>query len=153
MKKIVVSACLLGENCKYNGGNNRNQRIIDFLRDKEVIAVCPEVWGGLPVPRPCAELCGVRVLNVNGEDVTAQYRAGVRRVLEALAGQEIDFAVLQSRSPACGVKQVYDGSFSGRKIPGMGLLAQALKERGCQVVDAGDADWFFCTKDEGNICQ
>lgn len=153
MKKIAVSACLMGVNCKYNGGNNRNQKLLDLLKDREILPVCPEVLGGLPVPRPCAEIQGEAVITQNGQDVTAQYQEGVRQVLERLAGEEIDFAVLQSRSPACGVKQIYDGSFTGTRIPGMGMLARALTQQGYRVVDVEDLDWFFCTKKHGNVCQ
>lgn len=139
--KVLVSACLLGENCKYNGKNNRNQRVIDFLRDKETVPVCPELLSGMGVPRPCAEITGGTVTDENGNDVTAQYQEGVRLALAAAEVEQIDLAILQSRSPACGVRQVYDGSFSGRLVPGMGLFAQALKQRGYQVADAGDTDW------------
>ncbi|MDE7325318.1 MAG: DUF523 domain-containing protein [Lachnospiraceae bacterium] len=137
-KKVIVSACLLGENCKYNGGNNYSSQVLSFLKDKEVIAVCPEVMGGLPIPRPCVELMDGVAVNKNGRNVDAYFRAGVEKVLEKIRGQEIAMAILQPRSPSCGAKQIYDGSFSGRLIPGEGMLAKALRQRGIPVVDASD---------------
>lgn len=133
---ILVSACLLGENCKYSGGNNRSEDVLSFVRGHEVIAVCPEVLGGLSVPRPSAEIVDGVVMNKNGESVDAQFRSGVEKALEMIRGRRIDLAVLQPRSPSCGVRQVYDGTFSGRLREGSGLLAQALKELGVPVVDA-----------------
>lgn len=133
---ILVSACLLGENCKYSGGNNRSEDVLSFVRGHEVIAVCPEVLGGLSVPRPSAEIVDGVVMNKNGESVDAQFRSGVEKALEMIRGRRIDLAVLQPRSPSCGVRQVYDGTFSGRLREGSGLLAQALKELGVPMVDA-----------------
>lgn len=133
---ILVSACLLGENCKYSGGNNRSEDVLSFVRGHEVIAVCPEVLGGLSVPRPSAEIVDGVVMNKNGESVDAQFRSGVEKALEMIRGRRIDLAILQPRSPSCGVRQVYDGTFSGRLREGSGLLAQALKELGVPMVDA-----------------
>ncbi len=138
--KILVSACLLGENCKYNGKNNRNQRVIDFLNGKEVISVCPEMLAGLTTPRPCVELVNGIVTDQNGNNVDSQYRRAVDEAIAKISGEEIDCAILQSRSPTCGVEQIYDGNFSGRLIPGMGLFAEALKRRGCKVIDAEKLD-------------
>lgn len=134
--RVLVSACLLGENCKYNGGNNRNQAVIGFLRDKEAVPVCPELLGGLGAPRPCVELRDGRAVTKDGRDVDAAIRRGVELALEA-AG-DVDLAVLQPRSPTCGARQVYDGTFSGRLVPGMGLLAAALHARGVPLADAGE---------------
>lgn len=138
--KVLVSACLLGENCKYNGKNNANPAVMEFVRDKEIIAVCPEMLAGLGCPRPCVELREGVAFDQNGNNIDEQFRSGVAKALEQLEGEQIDLAVLQSRSPTCGVKEIYDGSFTGKKIPGMGLLAKALTERGLRVVDAADVD-------------
>ncbi|AXQ77652.1 DUF523 domain-containing protein [Streptococcus chenjunshii] len=135
---ILVSACLLGENCKYNGGNNYNQQVVDFVSDKEVIAVCPEVAGGLPVPRKPVELSGGHVLDAEGKVYDKPFQDGIARTLACLEGKRVDLAVLQSRSPSCGVHQIYDGSFSGKKKAGSGLFAQKLKDLGYQVLDAED---------------
>ncbi len=137
---VLVSACLLGENCKYNGKNNRSEALIRRLQGHRVIPVCPEVLGGLGVPRPCVELRDGRAVDCNGRDVDAAFRAGVEKALRQIEGQAIDLAVLQSRSPTCGVKQIYDGSFSRRLIDGQGLLAAALTARGVRVVDVEDLD-------------
>ena len=136
--RIVVSACLLGENCKYNGGNNRNERVLRYVEGHEVIRVCPEMLGGLPCPRKPVEWVGGRVLTRDGDDCTEAFRLGVKRAMEIIGDGPIDLAILQSRSPTCGVKQVYDGTFSGVRIDGMGALARALHERGIPLMDAED---------------
>ena len=134
--KIAVSACLLGRNCKYNGGNNRSQAVLDFLEGHVVIPVCPEVTGGLPVPRVPVELQNGRAVNKNGEDVTAYFRRGVKQTMARLSAEEIDLAILQPRSP----REIYDGSFSGKKIPGKGLFAQALADAGIPLKSAEEIE-------------
>lgn len=135
---ILVSACLLGENCKYNGGNNWNERVVKFCEGHRIIAVCPEQLGGLSTPRKPVEIRGERVLTADGDDCTQAFRNGVKQVLERIDGEQIDMAILQSRSPSCGVKEVYDGTFTRTLVPGMGMLARALAERGMTLVDAAD---------------
>lgn len=135
---ILVSACLLGENCKYNGGNNRNERVLRYIEGHEVISVCPEVMGGLSCPRKPVEWVGDRVLTREGEDCTEAFRLGVQRALAAVGDKHVDLAILQSRSPTCGVKQIYDGTFSGVRIAGQGALARALAENGVPLMDAED---------------
>lgn len=136
--KIVVSACLLGENCKYNGGNNDCPKLKAMLKGKEVIPVCPETLAGLGIPRTPIEIVNGIVYNRDGQCVDAQLRQAVERILSQLAEEEIEYAVLKSRSPTCGVRQVYDGTFSGKLVDGMGILAQALHEAGYKVVDSED---------------
>ena len=135
---ILVSACLLGENCKYSGGNNLNERVVRYVAGHEIITVCPEMLGGLPCPRKPVEWVGDRVLTRDGDDCTEAFRLGVQRAMELIANKHVDLAILQSRSPTCGVKQIYDGTFSGVRIDGMGALARALKERGIPLMDAED---------------
>ena len=135
---ILVSACLLGENCKYNGGNNRNERVLRYVEAHEVIPVCPEMLGGLPCPRKPVEWVGERVLTRDGDDCTEAFRLGVQRAVDIIGDRQIDLAILQSRSPTCGVKQIYDGTFSGTRIDGMGALAKTLKARGIPLMDAED---------------
>ena len=135
---ILVSACLLGENCKYNGGNNRNERVLRYVAGHEIIPVCPEMLGGLPCPRKPVEWVGDRVLTRDGDDCTENFRLGVQRAMDIIASKHVDLAILQSRSPTCGVKQIYDGTFSGVRVDGMGALARALKERGIPLMDAED---------------
>ena len=136
--RIVVSACLLGENCKYNGGNNLSERVLRYVAGHEVIPVCPEVLGGLPCPRKPVEWVGDRVLTKDGDDCTENFRIGVKKALEVIGDRHVDLAILQSRSPTCGVKQIYDGTFSGTRIDGMGALARALHEHGILLMDAED---------------
>ena len=138
--KIMVSSCLIGLNCKYNGGNNRNEKLLRLLEGHTVIPVCPEVLGGLPVPRPSAEIVNGTVMNVKGENVDAAFRLGAEKALDLAKREQPDLIVLQSRSPSCGVKQIYDGTFSGRKIPGQGLFAAAAVQAGFKVLDIEDID-------------
>ncbi len=136
--KVLVSACLLGSNCKYNGGNNRNEKVLEFLRGKEIVSICPEVMAGLGTPRTPVEIVKGNVQTKEGVSVDAQLRKAVARILEDIRGLDIDCAVLQSRSPTCGVNQIYDGTFTGTRIQGSGVLAQALKDAGYTVIDAED---------------
>ena len=135
MGKIAVSACLLGENCKYSGGNNRNEAVLNFIKDKEVIPVCPEVAGGLPTPRVPVELIDGVAINRDGVNVDKEFHLGVEQILEKLAGEDIDLVILQPRSPSCGTKQIYDGTFTGTLKPGQGMFAKALMEKGYKVVE------------------
>ncbi len=136
--KILVSACLLGQNCKYNGGNNLCPSLPKLLRGHEVLAVCPEVLGGLPVPRPCIEIQNGRAMNILGEDVTELCRCGIQKALMQMGDQPADLALLQSRSPTCGVRQIYDGTFSGNLIAGQGFFARKLAAHGIRLLDADD---------------
>ena len=136
--KVLVSACLLGENCKYNGGNNYNPVVAEFVKDKEVISICPEMLAGLGCPRIPMEIVNGVLIDRDGNNVDAAMRRAVEDAVDRLSREEIQCAILQSRSPSCGVKEVYDGTFSGKRIPGSGVFAQALKDAGYQVVDAED---------------
>lgn len=136
--KIVVSACLLGHNCKYSGGNNRSQKVLNFIEGHEVIPVCPETAGGLPTPRIPVELRDGKAINANGEDVTGFFQAGVEKTMARLAGETIDLAILQPRSPSCGCKQIYDGTFTKTLIDGKGMFAQALADARIPLMDETD---------------
>jgi uncharacterized protein YbbK (DUF523 family) len=136
--KIVVSACLLGRNCKYNGGNNYDEKVVAFLEGKEVIEVCPEVLAGLGVPRTPIEIRDGEVVSRDGNSVDTAIRAAVAQVLQGIRDEQIECCILKSRSPTCGVHQIYDGTFSGTLIDGAGVLAQALKEAGYRVLDDED---------------
>lgn len=140
MAKVLVSACLLGRNCKYSGGNNFCPRVAEFVKDQEVIEVCPEVQSGMGIPRMPIEIVDGVLMDRDGNDVDVQLRAAVERIMEALKDEDISCAILQSRSPTCGVNQVYDGSFTGKLIPGSGVFAQALKDAGYNVIDAEDVE-------------
>ena len=135
MKKIIISACLLGENCKYNGGNNYDPKVAEFVRDREVIPVCPEVLAGLGIPRIPIEIRDGIVIRKDGVVVDGAIRKAVLQILEQLQGQDIQCAVLKARSPTCGVRQIYDGTFTGTLTDGAGVLARALQEAGYDVYD------------------
>lgn len=135
--KILISACLLGENCKYNGANNRHEGIIALLAGHEVVAVCPEELGGLGTPREPMERRGERVVTRAGEDKSAPMNAGAEAALRIALEAGVQGAILKSKSPSCGVRQIYDGSFSGRLVAGQGVFAQRLIEAGIGwVVDS-----------------
>ena len=135
MRTLLVSACLLGFDCKYCGGSNALAgETLAALRERyRLIPVCPECAGGLPVPREPAERRGARVVSRGGRDVTAEYAKGARIAL-ALAGKyRCGAALMKERSPSCGSGVIYDGSFSGRIIPGEGVAAELLKQNGLAV--------------------
>ena len=138
--KIMVSACLAGENCKYNGGNNLNDKVQQLMAGNEVIPVCPEQMGGLPTPRVPSEIRDGVVISKDGRIVDQEFRLGAARCLEVASRVDPDLIVLQSRSPSCGVKQRYDGSFSGRLVDAPGVTAQLLMENGYRVIDVEDLE-------------
>lgn len=135
-----MSACLLGERCKYNGGDNRLDGLAGILEDHEVVPVCPEVAGGLPVPRPRSEIRDGAVVDEFGESVDAAFRSGAAAELARIdAAGGADLAILQPRSPSCGVGSVYDGTFSGVLVEGDGVFARMLEDRGVPIVAADAA--------------
>ena len=138
--KILVSACLLGINCKYDGGNNGSEKVDSFLKGHEVIPVCPEVLGGLPIPRPSAEIVDGVVRIRDGTSVDREFRKGAEIALETAKKEKIDLALLQSRSPSCGVNRVYDGTFTGGKREGHGVFADMLIQNGFRVMDVEEID-------------
>ena len=131
--KYAVSSCLLGENCKYSGGNNKNEELLAFLADKEVISICPEVLGGLPTPRACAEIQGERVVNTEGRDVSEAFRKGAEEAIRIIREFGADLVITQPRSPSCGKGIIYDGSFTGTLIKGNGIFVQLLEQSGITV--------------------
>ena len=135
---VIVSACLLGQNCKYNGGNNYSDKLEAFLEGKEVISVCPEVMGGLTVPRKPGEIVNGVVKCEDGTSVDFEYRTGAKKALDAAISSKAEIAILQSRSPSCGCKKIYDGTFTKTLIDGMGIFASLLNENGIKTVDIED---------------
>ena len=135
----MVSACLLGENCKYNGGNNYSPELVRLLSGHTVVPVCPERLGGLPTPRIPAEIVNGTVINRDGVSVDRAFRTGADRALETARQEQPDLMILQSRSPSCGVKEIYDGSFSGKRIPGRGVFAEKAREAGFRILDVEEA--------------
>ena len=131
----LVSACLCGTPCRYDGGAATVSRLAELHAQGLALAVCPEVEGGLPVPRPPYEVRDGRVLTRDGQDVTAQFQAGAAHVLRLAQDHGIRLAILKERSPSCGSAIVYDGTFSGTRIPGQGVTTALLREHGIQVVN------------------
>ena len=138
MTKVLVSGCLLGENCKYNGGNNYNPRVVEFLKGKEVISICPEMMAGMGCPRNPIEIVDGVLTDCHGKNVDSLLRKSVMEIMDRIRDEEIQCAILQSRSPTCGVNQVYDGTFSGKLIPGSGIFAKSLMDAGYLVIDGED---------------
>ena len=139
---ILVSRCLLGDPCRYDG-KSKPVPGIDALKGAghTLIPICPEVMGGLPTPRPPAEIQpDGRVINRAGEDVTAEYAAGAQAALELARKHGCTAAVLKANSPSCGSRFVYDGSFSRTLIPGQGIAARLLHDAGLTVVDEEGLD-------------
>ena len=136
--KVMVSACLLGENYKYNGGNNRSPELLRMLSGHTVIPVCPEALGGLPTPRVPAEIVNGTVVNRGGISVDDAFRRGAQRALKMAEQEKPDLIILQSRSPSCGVKEIYDGTFAGKLIPGRGIFAGMAVRAGFRVMDVED---------------
>ena len=140
---LLVSACLVGIPCRYDGGSCPHDRLQALAAQGDVLPICPEVSGGLPTPRPPAEIRGgdggdvlegrAQVVNIKGKDVTAEFLAGAEKALRIAQRWSIKEAVLKARSPSCGVGQIHDGSFSGRLVEGDGVTAALLKREGIIV--------------------
>lgn len=133
-EKIAVSACLVGKNVKYDGTNNYNQDVIDYIKDKEVILICPEVLGGLTIPRIPCEIINGKVINQKGIDLTQQFADGANKALEMVLKNNIKKVILKANSPSCGYKQIYDGSFSHKTIPGNGIFASLLSKYNIEIL-------------------
>lgn len=132
---VAVSKCLLGINCKYNGGSNYNEKLMNYLKDKDFLAICPEVSGGLSTPRISCEIVGERIINKEGKDCTKEYYCGAEKALKLCKACGVTEAILQTRSPSCGSGIIYDGTFTGNKVKGDGITAKLLKENGIRVIN------------------
>ena len=141
--RILCSACLLGARCRYDGQGKPTQRVMELLKDHQLVPVCPEQLGGLPTPRPPCEMQGDgRVLNRQGDDKTAEFARGAEEALMLLRLTGCEAALLKARSPSCGKGMIYDGSFSGTLKPGNGVFAQKLVNEGIPVYTEED-EWPF----------
>lgn len=134
----IVSACLCGINCKYDGKNNLVPRLKERVLAGELLPICPEVLGGLPIPRVPCEIIKGRVYTKDGRDVTAQFLEGAEITLKIARAIGTKNAFLKQRSPSCGCGRVYDGSFSGTVVPGNGITAALLKQNGISVFTEED---------------
>lgn len=133
MKPVLVSACLLGANCKYSGGNNHCPGLESLKDQYQLIPVCPEQLGGLPTPRPPAECRGDAVVNREGLDVTKAFEKGAEEALKIGQYFGCNAAILKTRSPSCGCGEIYDGSFTGTRVPGDGVTARLLRKQGYTI--------------------
>ena len=141
--KILVSACLLGEPCRYDGKSKPCEAVLELRKNHTLIPVCPEVMGGLPTPRAASEIqSDGTVRNREGRDVTARYLRGAEEVLRIAQEQHCEAAILKEKSPACGKGQIYDGSFTGTLTEGNGICASLLTENGISVFGESEADAF-----------
>ena len=130
----IVSACLAGVDCKYNGNNNYCQKVVDLVKDGKAVLVCPEQLGGLTTPRNSAERTDGKIITNKGIDVTRQYIKGAEEGLKIAKMTGCKKAILKTKSPACGTGKIYDGSFSGTLIDGDGIFTKILKDNGIQVI-------------------
>lgn len=134
----IVSACLAGIKCRYDGKDNRNEKIIQLVKEGKAIPVCPEVFGGLPIPRvPCEIVLddekNIKVINKEGVDCTENFKEGAKKTLAIAEILGVDTAILKSKSPSCGCGKIYDGTFSGKLVEGDGVAAKLLTENGIKV--------------------
>lgn len=143
---ILISACLVGQNCKYNGQNNFNEVFEQLLKEGKVVPFCPEQAGGLPTPRAPSEIRGgdgievikgnAKVINSEGQDVTSNFLTGAKEALKLAKEIGIDTAILKSKSPSCGCRKIYDGSFRGKLREGLGVTAAFLSQNGVKIIDS-----------------
>ena len=138
MEIILVSACLLGYNCKYNGKNNKNDKVLEYINDKYVIPICPEVFGGLSTPRIPSEIKGDKVINKQGIDVTKYFIEGANKTLDIAKILNIKKAILKQKSPSCGYGKIYNGKFNGTIINDDGITSKLLKENNIEIITEED---------------
>jgi len=142
-EKILVSACFLGINCKYDGTSNKNEKILKLTKDFILIPVCPEILGGLPTPREPAEQKEKRVITRSGKDITKYFEKGAKEVLKIVKILKIKKAILKQKSPSCGCGKIYDGTFSGKLIKGDGVTAKLLKKNKVKVFTEENFEEIF----------
>lgn len=144
MKKILISACLVGDNTKYDGTNNKSPFIKDLLEKYELVPFCPEVEGGLKIPRtPAEKQKDGKIINKKKKDVTKNYLLGAEKACNICSYLGIEIAILKEKSPSCGVHQIYNGDFNGKLIEGEGILTSALKRMGIKVISEEEIESFL----------
>ena len=150
----IISKCLLGENCKYNGANNLSEDVVQFCKSHTFTSVCPETCGGLKAPRDPAEIVRsedgfFRVIDASGKDITENFLSGAEKELEnsirtaERMGESIEGAILKANSPSCGAGKVYDGSFSRTLVEGDGIFAGRLRELGIEIANENNLREIF----------
>lgn len=141
---ILVSACLLGVACRYDGVGKENKEVMELMKEHHLVPVCPEILGGLPTPRVPSEIQPDRkVMMKDGRDVTAEYEKGAQETLRLAKLYDCEYAILKERSPSCGHGEIYDGSFSGTKISGNGIAAELLEKNGVKVIGESQVMQIF----------
>ena len=134
-EKVLISACLLGVNCKYSGDNNYNKELIDKLNEQyDLIPICPEIMGGLSTPRKPAEIRDKKVFNNQGDEVTKNFQKGAEEALKIAKMLNVNKAILKSKSPSCGKGLIYDGTFNNKLIEGNGITTDLLLKNKIQVI-------------------
>ncbi len=141
-RSIAISSCLMGVFCKYNGGNNLFLPLHDLLQESAVL-VCPEVLGGLSIPRPCSEIRHHRVINEKGQDVTEAFRCGAKKALQIAKERNCTLAILKEKSPSCGFRKVYDGTFTHTLTEGNGIAAELFDQSGIPVITEQEFQWIM----------
>ena len=128
--KVLISACLLGDNVKYSGGNNLTPELVTMLEkyNVKIVKICPECFAGLPIPRVPSEIREDKVFSKDDRDITEEFLSGAEKTYQIAKRKQVDFAILKERSPSCGSSFIYDGSFSGKVIEGQGLTAKKLSK-------------------------
>ena len=128
--KVLISACLLGDNVKYSGGNNLTPELVTMLEkyNVKIVKICPECFAGLPIPRVPSEIREDKVYGKDDRDITEEFLVGAEKTYEVAKRKQVVFAILKERSPSCGSSYIYDGSFSGKVIQGQGLTARRLNK-------------------------
>lgn len=140
MEKIIISACLLGENVKYNGLNNYNPLILKLKEKYMLIPICPEVFGGLSIPRDPSEIKDNKVISSKGLDVTANFNNGANKSLKIALDNNIKIAILKDGSPSCGSSYIYDGTFNHKKVNGLGITAKLFKENNIKIYSENEIE-------------
>ena len=135
-EKILISACLIGLNCKYNSGNNENKKLVELMQRKDLIPICPEQLGELKTPRTAAERKCDKVVTKDDINVTEQYQKGAEEVLNLAKRLHIKKAILKSRSPSCGIGTIYDGTFTNTLTNRDGVTAELLRENNIEVISS-----------------
>lgn len=141
--KIAVSSCLLGICCKYNGKSNYNKEICDLQKKHQLIPICPEVLGGLSTPRIPSEIIKDQVINQDGDNVTNNYILGANKAYQILKDNNVEVAILKSKSPSCGYGEIYDGTFSHSLIQGNGITSQFFLERNIKIYNENNFKDLF----------
>ena len=140
MEKVLISACLIGDNTKYDGKNNYTKEVEKLFPLCDLIIVCPEVMGGLKTPRSPSEIKDNKVINIKGNDVSKFFHNGASLISYIAKENNVKYAVLKENSPSCGVKKIYDGTFKGQLKSGQGITTQALIKQGIKVFNEKEID-------------